>query len=82
MLVQFPIRIFADVASIGYDVRVHCPICRRESRIDPSSPDLRERPFFTVRFRCKAVRHMGRPCPRSPASHWATSISCRPRLTC
>jgi hypothetical protein len=52
MLVQLPIRTFADVASIGYGARIYCPICHRQSDVEPTSPDLRERLFFATRFRC------------------------------
>jgi hypothetical protein len=66
MLVELPIRTFADVASIGYGARIYCPMCYRQSDVEPTSPDLRERLFFTTRFRCTGIRHMGSSVGKLP----------------
>ena len=66
MLVQLPIRTFAEVALIGYGVRVYCPACHRQSEVDPSSPEIYDRAFFATRFRCRGVRHMGTAIGKMP----------------
>jgi hypothetical protein len=65
-LVQLPIRTFGEVAAFGYGIQIHCPLCRRRSEVDPLSPDLHDRPFFSTRFRCRGVRHMGSAAPSLP----------------
>jgi hypothetical protein len=75
MLVQLPIRTFADVASIGYGARIYCPMCYRQSDVEPTSPDLRERPIFATRFRCAVSVTWAASLASYPANRWGISTS-------
>ena len=55
MLVALPVRTFGDVAVLGLEVAVHCPRCRRVTRVDPADIRLCDRLFAGARFRCTGV---------------------------
>lgn len=76
-LVALPTRTFADVAAIGCGLRVYCPACYRQSEADLLSDILRDRPFFSTRFRCRGVPHT----TKQPCQSLGHVPSCRTRPT-
>jgi hypothetical protein len=66
MLHALPFTTFGEIAALGLGVEIHCPSCRRVTKIDPADEALRDRPFAVTKFRCTGTRDIGSAHPLRP----------------
>ena len=61
IIMPLPFTTFGEIKDAGYEVKVWCQGCRRQSLINITK-DIRNRPFAGQRFNCQGTRYDGRPC--------------------